>query len=147
MQHLFVPYELALLAKEKGFYERCLALYIRGNNLYAALTGDREIGKEGFGSMYNNMDNEDIAAPLYQQLVDWFRKKGIIIECPADHTSDLKYVIEIHKYLSIKEMKLPKNSEMETRFKKIIVPPEFYGYYRNYYKCMEIALTEAFKLI
>lgn len=79
MKHLFVPYELAKQLKEKGYDEICLAIYQRGDNLYAALTPEREIGKTGFGTAYNSLMNNGITAPLYQQVVDWIREKGIVI--------------------------------------------------------------------
>lgn len=66
MKHLFVPYELAVIAKEKGFSERCFGSW-----------------EERLGNIFLSMDKDEIdgwceqkcVAPLYCQLVDWFREK------------------------------------------------------------------------
>lgn len=79
MKHLFVPYEIARQLKEKGFNEPCLASFWNeeikfhsGNKLWSntdhikfweqatSLIPQKEIG---------------LAAPLYQQVIDWFREK------------------------------------------------------------------------
>lgn len=70
MKKLFVPYDIALTLKEKGFNEQCLDFYSNENNCL----------------FYNDKINEDnihigqgLAAPIYQQVVDWFREKHNII--------------------------------------------------------------------
>ncbi len=48
MKHLFVPYELAVIAKEKGFNEECFKYFLdqnivkggMSNNLYSAHTNN-----------------------------------------------------------------------------------------------------------
>lgn len=69
MKHLFVPYELALKLKEKGFDEKCIAFYN---------------WKQTFNYMTIGLSNTDallalaegtITAPLYQQVIDWFWEK------------------------------------------------------------------------
>lgn len=69
MNKLFVPYHLAVLAKEKGFDEPCLSYYWElelhdwwKNPCY---TTNSVQGK----------DEDCVAAPLYQQLVDFLREK------------------------------------------------------------------------
>ena len=67
MKHLFVPYEIALLAKKNGFNEPSFGVFVEqtwGN-------GDIRFLLEG--EVMD--DNEEILfpAPLYQQLIDWFR--------------------------------------------------------------------------
>lgn len=72
MKHLFVPYELAILAKEKGFNEPCLASYLNTKLRWhtdGLNNSDQWLGKS-------------ITAPLYQQLVDWFREKHNIHVLP-----------------------------------------------------------------
>lgn len=69
MNKLFVPYELAILAKEKGFDEPCFGWY----SILGRLT-TVNISKE------RTKYNEDTEAPLYQQLIDDFRvRHGIEI--------------------------------------------------------------------
>lgn len=64
MKHLFVPDELSLLAKNKGFNEKCLAIF----------------DNEGFRLTREPLRNSELEGnhwrftyPLYQQLIDWFR--------------------------------------------------------------------------
>ncbi len=88
MKELFVPYEIALKLKEKGFNEPCLGTYltkhsIKEGKLYPA-EKDCDITPEFDEDGYENfivIKNSDcegvpqyISAPLYQQVQDWFRK-------------------------------------------------------------------------
>ena len=76
MKELFIPYELALLAKEKGFNEECLADYrLIG---YMKETIDLHI----FGKYYPESDFRQskkseilCSAPLYQQIINWILNK------------------------------------------------------------------------
>lgn len=78
MKNLFVPYELAVAAKEHGFSESCLAGYsVRGELL---MQYELQIAKpETAGVDFNkfNLTGAYIqtSAPTYQQLADWFRTK------------------------------------------------------------------------
>lgn len=65
MQHLFLPYELALKAKEKGFNETCLACYAYGRESEGVIVATMDV----------NNDRGYTAAPLYQQIIDWFLKE------------------------------------------------------------------------
>jgi len=76
MKDLFVPYELALKLKEKGFDEPCLACvwidndYAIGNNQFVDIM------------LKNCAPNELIKAPIHQQVIDWFSKvHGIQLFC------------------------------------------------------------------
>ncbi len=63
VKDLFIPYELAVIAKEKGFNEPCFGSYrINSPNFFSPNKCDK---------------NGDITllAPIYQQIVDWFREK------------------------------------------------------------------------
>lgn len=83
MKNLFLPYNLALLAKEKGFDEPCLAYFFRGYvfNLCSNPMTNTECHKEystGKKTMNSNPNNDlqkTIVTPLYQQITDWFREK------------------------------------------------------------------------
>lgn len=62
--HLFLPYELSVIAKEKGFNEKCLTYYGLDTKL-----------RSEYGWFVNNaMSGKQATAPLYQQIVDWFRE-------------------------------------------------------------------------
>lgn len=75
MEKHFVTYEIALKLKELGFGEDCLACFMKNGELY-------------YGHMnihYCNNMNRTLS-PLWQQAIDWFRKKhNINITIPTDY--------------------------------------------------------------
>ena len=70
MKEQFVPYKITLLLKEAGFGEQCLAYYDNAEYTLRSIDTDfvnfRSIG-------------ECIAAPLWQQAIEWFEDKHNII--------------------------------------------------------------------
>jgi len=74
MKEQFVPYEIALKLNEKGFNEECLGLY----NL--TVMYDSKISQPGewfkiTGPIKNHNEIDFVKAPLWQQVIDWFREK------------------------------------------------------------------------
>lgn len=67
MKHLFLNKELSELAKEKGFNEPCFGYYLH-EEFNIGLLHNTETEK----------NSKDCAAPLYQQIVDWFIEKYFI---------------------------------------------------------------------
>lgn len=63
LKSLFLPYELAKIAKEKGFNEPCCAYYLKS---------DKSLN---FSFNASNDEYTDCLAPLCQQIVDWFREE------------------------------------------------------------------------
>ncbi len=121
MKKLFVPYELALLAKEKKFADRCLAGYCNG---------EIQIRNVSFQS--------DIIgcclAPLHQQLIDWFlNKHNLLISINYNGSESL--------YWQIKELK-PFGKEYDG-----ILTDELEYLTTQYYDVLNKAFKEAFKLI
>lgn len=122
MKHLFVPYELALKLKEKGFNEECLSRFF----------GDKLTITTTFGCK-NSDDvpeqfNFKCTAPLYQQVIDWFREKHnrqIEILWRGD-VSAFCYKIGTFRYGSHSFSKKD---------------------YDDYYECMTDAIEETLKLI
>ena len=80
MEKLFVPYNIALSLKEKGFDDACLAYFLDGklrhclngiiNDEPPIMTSDHN-GLKGNKSLFTNY----VSAPLYQQVIDWLREK------------------------------------------------------------------------
>lgn len=110
MQNLFVPYPLAKLLKEKGFDEPCLMVYY-GEGTGLAETGqpmDKLYLPSGFGKMQNshlrNLPKMEIylkgqvTAPLYQQVIDWFRDKQQIKIFESQYFSDLGVIWYVKQY-------------------------------------------------
>lgn len=121
MEELFVPYNLALLAKDKGFNEECIAYFDPDKKFcfypLAPLTNSGLKNDEGYFS-----------APLYQQLIDWFREKDRI------------------------DINISCNYERNTWYFGYC--KHGYGYHNNYtnksenyYEALNQALEESFKLI
>lgn len=113
MQHLFLNKKLSLIAKGKGFDEVCLYNY---SELY------------GFTPNINRLKNSSgnnrfVSAPLYQQIIDWFREK---------HHIDI-YVGQ----------KLSKLYEGVVSWEKGILHTNKL----SYYEALNKAIEEAFKLI
>lgn len=71
MKNLFLPYELSILAKEKGFNEPCLTWYLSIGVLNEA---NRDLRLSNF-----NTDTFAVSAPIYQQIIDWLREEHRII--------------------------------------------------------------------
>lgn len=91
MKKLFVPYEIALKLKEKGFNEPCCAKSYE-------LDKDKDekmihYGSVNFPQLWNSSVVNDtrplISIPMYQQVIDWFRNTHkIIIEARPLNTLD-----------------------------------------------------------
>jgi hypothetical protein len=66
MKHLFVPYDIALTVRDKGFDEPCLAWYDTDKEPVPYTQTHKE---------FDTIKSEDgfDTAPLYQQVIDWFR--------------------------------------------------------------------------
>lgn len=131
MKHLFTPYPLAILAKEKGFDEPCLAYW--------------EVHKHDQCIVYwkkpwddkriTNSFLDSINAPIYQQIVDWFREKhGIYISVGIDQYIN-KMLVD---YTINKEDTGEKFGFMHIKRESGI---------EDYYQAIDKAIEEAFKLI
>ena len=75
MKKQFVTYEIALKLKELGFDEECLVYF--NNDKYRDLICTCENGMDGDFTVHHY--SGDVNAPLWQQVIDWFDNKNIII--------------------------------------------------------------------
>ena len=106
MKNLFVPYELAVKLKEKGFDEPCFGHW-NYNNDEINYWYDEEIQNERTNKYFLNseeqfpkMNKNGCTAPLYQQVIDWFRDKHeifVIVQRDWDKGGlyNLKYIVEL----------------------------------------------------
>lgn len=121
MNKLFVSYELAKLAIEKGFKDVCLAYYC-SDGITMVNPTMRQLKRHPF-----------IGAPLYQQLVDWFLEKhDIFVETLIFDRGFLeknKFCFQWRIY--------NKSEEWETNLTE----------YKSPIEALTKALEEAFKLI
>ena len=90
MKHLFIPYELAVIAKEKGFNEDCFKFFGDGNLF-------NHEGKFNYTHELNNNRSgikEFLLAPLYQQIVDWLEEKyGLFFERLMNEDIGVYYIV------------------------------------------------------
>jgi hypothetical protein len=148
MKHLFVPYELAKLAKEKGFDEECYNYYTLGRPQddsrligFRGMNGWQAHVPFNMNTKYKSKENKDeFSAPLYQQLVDWFRIKHgysvVVIGCEMLHEENedgLKGTKGGYTWCISKRSKVA----------SALWQPAI----EDYYECFTKALEEAFKLI
>jgi len=75
MEKLFVPYEIAVLAKEKGFKEKCFASFCIVDVEPKFMLNDE---LDELDRIYGIGDNLITNAPLYQQLIDWLSRNKIV---------------------------------------------------------------------
>lgn len=128
MKHLFVPYEIALLAKQKNFNEPVIALYdefIEIDQERVLMSAVNEMGiLTGIKSLSVAYS---IGVPSYQQLLDWFREK--------------------HKqFIVIMPKATPSNSVVYYQYEGV-QKRNWENCYEDYYEALNKALEEAFKLI
>ena len=132
MKKLFVPYELALLAKEKGFDETCFAAYEDFENKELAFRTIFQSNSD-FKTEYSELCKYQCSAPLYQQLVDWLETlHGLEISTKSWKKEGSK--IEIVWVYSIKKLGLPSTFKFDKTFNS-----------KN--QALNTVLTESFKLI
>lgn len=137
MNHLFVPYELAVKAKEKGFNEPCLAIFsIVDNSCDWMLTKHHHTN--------DDVNEYSYTSPLYQQLVYWFDKKGIYISLTFEEDKKEKGV---YNYINMPYY------TFEIRVKTYLHGGAIQSYLKfvdcssDRYRTLNKALEEAFKLI
>lgn len=130
IQDNFVSHDIALAMKELGFDEEVCAIF-RKDRFYPILGFER----------INSVKKSVIAAPLYQQCIDWFREKHrLVLDVGYRHTSKMFKINGINSvYFDIKIYTLIGGDAHKTY--------KFQEYSDNYYKCLDKALEEAFKLI
>jgi len=76
MRKQFGTYEIALSLRKLGFKERCIGMYCPEFSLL-------NVGMNWNVKNLNDINHEYCSAPLYQQIIDWFREKyELIIDSP-----------------------------------------------------------------
>lgn len=69
MKNQFVTYKIALKLKELGFNEKCIATFDEDENFEL----------QNFEQNYDTFPSHIIAAPLWQQVIEWLDNKDIHI--------------------------------------------------------------------
>lgn len=139
MKELFVPLELALKLKEKGFDEPCIGYfaydYLNNKPNKLSIT-DNPVKSSKIKKKYE-------AAPLYQQVIDWFWDKHQISVFPyRDHRGTWYGITFDHSYKSITVPPYESHNRVhdsDTYQSK--------DYFEDWYDCQNKAIEEALKLI
>lgn len=127
MENLFIPYKLAVIAKEKGFDEQCFGYFRKGELQFF---DKRNI----VGSNQDLYKSDYIKAPMYQQLVDWFREKHNLYLSPIISSLDKT---EKRYFISIMQIN---NNDVS---RQLCFDQATY----TYYEAINKAIENAFKLI
>lgn len=107
MEKEFVTYDIAIKLKELGFNENCFGYY-KNNNTLIWFAGN--IGVDH----WNLPDIDDIPAPLWQQVIDWFRIKHNINVETCYHPNIKKY----SGVVSDKSWTMPKHLTLNEYYKQ-----------------------------
>ncbi|MDT9500396.1 hypothetical protein [Capnocytophaga canimorsus] len=101
MENLVVSYDVAVRLKEIGFDEPCMFFY-RFNKLKITIVSSKleyysgalasSLSADAILLSNHNLLIDDCSAPTYQEVFDWFRKKGYlpnILQSQDDFLLDL----------------------------------------------------------
>lgn len=124
MEKLFVPYELAIKLKEKGFDERCFMWWYSPTQMSADL----------IFRQYKN-DKDFCEAPIYQQVTDWLRDKhdiNIVVVPSVDVKKN--YRSSVYKQYGIKMIQTNMTEDTTSLF-------NYPNYYTAFDKAIKYALT------
>ena len=95
MKEQFATYEIALKLKELGFNEECICFYNDLGILFYQSLPARYDGYRVIEQIDFKIFEEDITAPLWQQVIDWFRDiHGIKLTIDTDITLSWIYSIQ-----------------------------------------------------
>lgn len=129
MKHLFVSKELAEQLRDKGFSEPCLADY-------ALLTPDHHqlygcgIVNFDINRTFINTTGTIIPAPIYQQVIDWFRDTYDISVLIIPYRNDDGTLV--YEWTIINDIRDEEENEIT---------------FMSYYECLEDAIKEVLKVI
>lgn len=127
IKNQFVTYEIALKLKELGFDEPCLAYY---SNKYGDIELFSEFTLDHSKTVFYNYSEYETIAPLFQQIIDWFREKyKLYVNIEPKITKEWEFSIsELNKGLLFGNKSLYINKNLD------------------FYKAREQAIFKAIKL-
>lgn len=140
LKEQFLPYELAVKLREKGFNETCIAL-ITEKDFLIPLRFDDEEELEFNQEIKKHNNVPCIPTPLYKQVTDWLRKKHKIGLNIVEIGDDFK----IH-YKKNSSENMP-NFLWHLTNKKGETHNTLGGGDNNYLKCFNKAIIQILKLI
>ena len=137
IQNQFCNYEIALKLKELGFNEEVIAAFNTEDkvlSVFAFSVPNKGIFEQGFEKGWC------IKAPLWQQIIDWFREKhkySVSIHVDEDNStpSDIKYWYCIDSFFEVPNNKIVREGIEEV------------DNFNSYQEAREQAILKAIKLI
>ena len=133
MKEQFVTYEIALKLKELGFDEFCFAHYFNGDLITKTAilkSSTMQYYQQNNINPSNQYKDKNCTAPLWQQVIDWFREvKNINVEVWYDNTQDDGFPWLYEIYIDNKEHQHDGS------------------YYDSFYEAREQAILKAIELI
>ena len=133
MKEQFVTYEIALKLKELGFDEFCFAHYFNGDLITKTAilkSSTMQYYQQNNINPSNQYKDKKCTAPLWQQVIDWFREvKNINVEVWYDNTQDDGFPWLYEIYIDNKEHQHDGS------------------YYDSFYEAREQAILKAIELI
>lgn len=129
LKKIFTPYALALLAKEKGFNEKCIGYFDRETKeFHWTIGGNVNHEEENTEGHDDALEYNCISAPTYEQIIDW--------------------LIENHRLSVEIEFDYPTESWRSRVQKMGKMTPEWADlFYSDKREALNKAIEEAFKLI
>ena len=127
MKEQFVTYEIALKLKELGFDEDCINFYSFYPNIGWSLSLLGVTNEDVVEQMVCHHNIKGIKAPLWQQVIDWFREKhNIWIQIEMQYYDGITYTYtiiqnngkvikseeEFHEYYEAREQAILKAIEL-----------------------------------
>ena len=134
MKHLFVPYELAVKLKEKGFDYECIGYWWNKDWLRDTNKKVKEVHHLSLPRNHNQFPSR-ISSVLYQQVIDWFREKH-----------NLHLYVDTTPSFDKKEGSMYK-SVLKVPFRPFKWTTGHYYLGKTYYESVDRAIEEALKLI
>jgi len=142
MKNQFVTYEIALKLKELGFNERCMAEYSVYNQKQCSQNDPdfRFNTDEDLGIIFqdSNIYPDTISAPLWQQVIDWFREKHDVNIIIAKNSK------EIIEYVKSKDYSIDISSRL---FCWYFIDHDPKGNTSTYSEAREQAILKAIELL
>ena len=131
MKKQFVTYEIALALKELGFDETCIARFTAQKNLVTSgcYTDSDPIT---LGVCNSDIHESNIAAPLWQQVLDWLRTEHNII-------------IGVHRTERTVEGFMYMYYVENWGYDDIV--SEYWDYFKTFEEAREAAIVEAIKIV
>lgn len=98
MKDQFVTYEIAKYLKDLGFDEPCLGIYNGMQEIYCDSKIEHFTSQEKVQYIFGNDKVNVILAPLWQQVIDWFREKYNIFIDIQHQNGFFWYVIDSYNF-------------------------------------------------